>query len=69
MLQHYKADCREACNEIAAAALYPLGLSLPGSSIQTLRRATATYASGLPSTAPSTTLSIGNASMCALRLA
>lgn len=54
---------------IPAAALYPLGLSLPGSSIQTLRRATATYASGLPSTAPSTALSIGNASMCALRLA
>lgn len=55
---------------IPSASLQPLGVPATiGGSVYTIRRATATYASGLPSTAPSTTLSIGNASAPLMRVA
>lgn len=54
---------------LANGGMMPLGIPESGTSANVARRATATFASGLPTTAPSTTLVSTNVPRVALRLA
>jgi hypothetical protein len=63
------ASSTQTLRGLAVAALLPLGLPETGTTINTARRATVTFASGLPTTAPATTLISAIAPRVALRLA
>lgn len=63
------ANSTQTIRGIPLSALLPLGMAASGGTYFTTRRATATYASGLPSTAPATTLTNAIAPMVRVKVA
>ena len=62
------ASSTQTLRGIPVSALLPLGLNASGGTYLTTRRATATYASGLPGTAPATTLNNAIAPLVRMRV-
>lgn len=63
------ASSTQTLRGLPTAAMLPLGMNASGGAYLTTRRATQTYASGLPATAPATTLTNAIAPMVRMRVA